>query len=224
MADQIIYKAIPTDVGLTKIQQAMWTQTKLQLTKLVYGDGELDTLTMHTRTTLVHQLGETAIETVVMEPEEVVTWVTAVIGAHLPNGVIREIGLIDAEGNLCFIANTPEIDKVEISNGTLIDIPIEFGIKNTYSEHIEIPFDPTALYASREWVYDNFCKRDMSNITPAGEQVIRDIAYGPIIYQEYDTCEIELPFDPDVEIIPEAIWVEQPPVDPDNPNHEVTNG
>lgn len=225
MADQI-YKAIPTEVGLIKIQQAMWTQTKLQLVTLVYGDGELDINTMHTRTELVHQLGNTPIDAAIMDPDEVVTWITAVIGAHLPNGVIREIGLVDTEGDLCFIANTPEIDKVEIADGTLIDVPIEFGIKNTYAEYVEIPFDPSGQYATREWVDNYFAHRSLDNLNAYGRHVIKEIAYGPIVYYAYDTWEGELPFDPgeDEEIIDEAVWEERPNVDPDNPDHEVTNG
>jgi phage-related tail fiber protein len=225
MADQI-YKAIPTEVGLTKIQQAMWTGSKLQLVTLVYGDGELDINTMHTRTELAHQLGNTPIDAAVMDTEEVVTWITAVIGAHLPNGVIRELGLIDTEGDLCFIANTPEIDKVEIADGTLIDIPIEFGIKNSYSEYVEIPFDPSGQWATRGWVENYYAHKSLDNINAYGRQVIKDIAYGPIVYYAYDTCEFELPYDPSQEeiIIDEAVWEERPDVPPDNPDHEVQNG
>lgn len=208
MADQI-YKALPTEIGLSKIQHAMWTGTKLQLTNLVYGDGVLDVYTMHSRTELVNQLGMVPIDAATMDTESLITWVTAIIGSHLPNGTIREIGLVDSEGELCFIANTPEIDKVEIANGTLIDIPIEFGIKNTYSEYVEIPFDPSSVYATRTWVNANFSTRDLANITEAGKNVIREYGQGPIFYEVYEyRAEFELPegYDP-----------ENPPVDPDAP-------
>lgn len=223
MADQT-YKAIPTEVGLTKIQQAMWTQEKLELTTLAYGDGVLDISTMQTLTALVNQLGTTDIDSAVMDTEENVTWVSAVIGAQLPNGTIREVGLIDSDGDLCFIANTPDIVKTEVASGTLIDIPIEFGIKSSYADYIEIPFDPSSSYASREWVDSYYAHKALDNITAAGQQVIKDIAYGPIIYYEYGTVEFELPFDEEEEIISAAVWTEEGDVESDNSNHEVIDG
>lgn len=224
MADQT-YKAIPTEIGLTKIQQAMWTQSKLKLSLLVYGDGELDVNTMHTRTSLVNPVGTTEIDAAVMDIDEHTTWITAIIGSHLPNCTIREIGLLDEDNDLCFIANTPEIDKVEIADGTLIDIPIEFGIKSTYSEYIEIAFDLSSSYATRQWVDTYYAHKSLDNINSAAEQVIKDIAFGPILYHVYeDNVEIDLPFDPDEEIIGRAEWEDIGHVDPDNPDHEVNNG
>lgn len=221
MADQI-YKAIPTIVGLQKIQQAIWAGVKVQITYLAYGDGNGEFVDpTPDMTQLVHQVGITDTEATVMDIEENITWVSATIGSTLPNCTIREVGLYDSDGDLCFIANTPEIDKVEVSKGTLIDIPLELGIKNEYAAHIEIPLKPSANYATKQWVISNFATRDLDNITAAGKQVIHDIAWGPIVFDAYLQVVFDLPPeydptpppppDPDEEIIESAYWEEIKP-------------
>lgn len=194
-----VYKAVPTELGLTKIQEAMTSSNPLALVNLVYGDGVLNVETMHTRTSLVHQLGSTEIQSTIADTAQHITWITAIIGSNLPSGIIREVGLLDNSGNLCFIANTPEIEKVEVGAGTLIDIPIEFGIKNSYAEYITIPLQPSPDYATKQWVYDvigtgSYANVSLSNINNDAKELIRDLAYGPILYDVYeDNVSIDIP-------------------------------
>lgn len=233
-----IYKAIPTNIGITKIQQAMWAGIKLQIVSMAYGDGGGEYyLPTPDQTSLVNQVGITETQSTLIDTETNITWVSAIIGPHLPECTIREIGLFDKDGDLCFIANTPEIDKINVSQGTLVDVPVELGIKNTWAEHISIPVQPSAEFPTKAWVLDNFATRDLDNITEVAKETIRDIALGPIVYEVYEENVVvdapegwTPPVDPDEpdepdtpteeeEIIPEAEWVEVEGEEADNSNH-----
>ena len=186
MADQT-YIAIPTEVGLVKIQQAMYTGSTLELVSMAYGDGGGEYYyPQPTQTSLVNELGITALQSMQIDTDTGITWFNAIIGANLPSGVIREVGLYDVDGSLCFIANTPEIHKVPTDEGTLIDVPIELGIKNSYSEYITIPLSPSADYATMIWVQNNFATRDLDNLSEAGENKIKDIGLGPVLWEDWN--------------------------------------
>lgn len=186
MADQT-YIAIPTEVGLVKIQQAMYTESTLELTTMAYGDGGGEYYYPEpSQTSLRNELGVTAIQSMQVDTVIGVTWFYAIIGANLPSGTIREIGLYDKEGSLCFIANTPEIAKVPTEEGTLVDVPIELGIKNSYSEYITIPLSPSSDYATMTWVLNNFATIDLNNLSDEGYNRIKQYGEGPILWENWD--------------------------------------
>lgn len=185
MADQT-YIAIPTEVGLVKIQQAMYTESTLEIVSMAYGDGGGEYYYPEpSQTSLRHELGLTALQSMEVDTTTGITWFYAIIGANLPSGTIREIGLYDSEGSLCFIANTPEIAKVPTEEGTLVDVPIELGIKNSYSQYITIPLQPSADYATMVWVQNNFATIDLDNLSEIGENKIKNIGWGPILWENY---------------------------------------
>lgn len=191
MADQL-YIAIPTEVGLVKIQQAMYTQSTLEITSMAYGDGGGEYYyPSPDQTSLRNELGLTSIQSMKVDTDMGVTWFYAIIGAHLPSGIIREVGLYDSEGSLIFIANTPDIAKVPTEEGTLVDVPIELGIKNSYSQYITIPISPSSDYASMTWVYDNFANINLDNISPLGKNKIKQYGEGPVLWEDYPGGTIE---------------------------------
>lgn len=189
MADEPIYIAIPTEIGLDKIQRAMFTEQNLELSTLSYGDGGGSYYYPNPiQTSLRHELGSCPVIDKRLDYDNNVTWFYSIIGATLPSGVIREVGLYDTEGDLCFVANTPDINKAPTEEGTLVDVPIEIGIKNSYSQYITIPvLDPTPTldYATQLWVDTYYANRQLSNIDDDGKNVIATYGAGPIFYDEY---------------------------------------
>lgn len=199
MASEQTYIAIPTNKGLEKIRKAMWEGGKLELVTLGYGDGGGSYYRPSpTQEALRNQVGTTETQATTIDDAANITWISAVIGAHLPDCTIREVGLYDKDGDLVFIANTPEIDKVDVTEGTLVDVPIEIGIRNYYAEFITIPVSPTNEYASKSWVLQNTMSADASTLfeNPEAIENIRSVAYGPIVYTVYKEETIELPMLP----------------------------
>ena len=144
MADQatdqsILYKAIPTSIGLTKIQLAMTTGVDLILSTIGYGDGGGAPIVPDPdQTSLVNQIGSTDIIGTEIDTETNVTWYSGVIEAGVATGTLREIGLFDSDGNLCFVGNVPDIILPEPAEGVAINVPIQLGVKNYYSRYISI--------------------------------------------------------------------------------------
>lgn len=144
MADQatdqsILYKAIPTSIGLTKIQLAMTTGVDLILATIGYGDGGgAPIVPSPEQTSLVNQIGSTNIIGTEIDTEDNVTWYSGIIEAGAATGTLREVGLFDNEGNLCFVGNVPDIILPEPAEGVAINIPIQLGVKNYYSRFISI--------------------------------------------------------------------------------------
>jgi len=135
----ITYNAIPTNIGLTKIQLAMTTGVDLILDQMAFGDGGgVTPEPSPDQTSLVNQLGSVSILGHEEDLENNVTWYSAVIEAGIANGTIRELGLFDKDGNLCFVGNIPDIVLPSPLDGVTINIPIQLGIKNYYSKYISI--------------------------------------------------------------------------------------
>ena len=179
MADKT-YIAIPTNVGLIKIQRAMFDGVPLELTEMSYGEGNGQFYTpTPDMTELKNELGRTTVQSKILDTEENVTWIYAIIEANKPAGTIREIGLYDADGSLCFIANTPEIAKVPESEGTVVDIPVELGIKSSYSEYITIKLNPSEDFASKNWVDDNYANKQLSNLQLENYD-------GPVLWEQFN--------------------------------------
>lgn len=164
------YIAIPTNLGLTKIQQATWAQVPLEVVYMGYGDGDGAYYTPSPdQTDLKNRLDLVELQDQQVDIATGITWFDAIFGADRANGVIREIGLYTANMELIAIANTPEIHKVAVTSGALIDIPVSLGIKNSISNMITIPIRPSDEYASKSWVYlaiQNIVEIDCGSFDP----------------------------------------------------------
>ena len=169
MADQK-YIAIPTNLGLTKIQQATWSQVPFEVKYMGYGDGGGSFyIPDPTQTDLKNRIDVVELQSQTVDVASGVTWFDAIFSSSDANGIIREIGLFTDTMELIAIANTPEIHKVEISTGALIDIPMSLGIKNSISNMITIPVQPSEEFASKSWVYlaiQNIVEIDCGSFDP----------------------------------------------------------
>ena len=185
MPDNKTYKAIPTELGLTKIQHAEFEGVKLALTYLDYGDGGGDYyIPDPTQTELKHKIDRTPINGVEQDDIEHIAWVKATIRATNKDCVVREVGLIDTDGDLIFIANTPEIDKVAISQGALVDIPLDVGIKQSYMSSITIELPEGDQYITKTYGDTHYADVDFTNVTQTAKDTIKEIAEGPLFYDE----------------------------------------
>lgn len=154
MANQL-YTAILTNTGLAEVQKALWAHETLEVVYMGYGDGGGAPYTpTPDMTDLKHRLDLVDLQNCEVDVASGVTWFEAIIGAEKANGTIRELGLYTADMKLIAIANTPEVEKVAVSSGALIDIPVSLGIKNSISQSITIPMQPSDEFATKEWVYD----------------------------------------------------------------------
>lgn len=107
------YYAILTAIGEAKLAKAAALGTILQLTQMAVGDGNGATpQPSRTQTALVHENRRGPLNSLTVDPANP----SQIVAEHIiPEDIggwwIREIGLYDADGDLCAVANCPDSYK-----------------------------------------------------------------------------------------------------------------
>lgn len=124
-----MYYAIVTDIGKAKIAEAVQTGTRINLNRIVLGDGNGKEVTpVATQTTLVHQV-HTANITSYSRNGNVIE-VKACVNASTGGFTVREGGLLDTEGNLIAVCSFPATYKDNGSVMSELDIAIRIAVEN----------------------------------------------------------------------------------------------
>ena len=147
------YYAILTDVGLSKLNAAQRTNNKVQLTHMLFGDGNGTPYspTGH-ETSLKREVWRTTISEFGDQSANLVS-IEAIIPAEVGGWTIREAGVIDSEGDLIAIANYQDTPKPILnSNGTTLDLTIKLLIEVNNSNNVTVTIDPNVANASRKFV------------------------------------------------------------------------
>ena len=135
-------QAFPTDVGLAKLANAEASGTKVVITEFAVGtDG-----TAHTgaSTTLGAEVYRASVSSLTVDPDDAtVTVVETVTPASESGFVIRELGLLDADGDLIVIANTPELDKTDGS--APIDMVLNIRLAFNRASSVAVNVNPGAF-------------------------------------------------------------------------------
>lgn len=138
-----------TRVGLNKIMEAQIEGERVKLRWFAVGDGETEVDSEQTELHDERWRGE--INRVYLDPtEESRIRVECVIPADVGGWYIREVGLIDEDGDLIAIQNYPESWKPSIDSGTTKEVAITAIIQLSDTELIELVIDPnTTLVTQR---------------------------------------------------------------------------
>lgn len=177
------YFTLLTNTGITKLSAATANGTPLKLTKIVVGDGNgSDVSPSADMTALVNQVHECNINELTMdENNNSHVIATAVIPADHGNFWIREIGLVDEQGDLIAIGNQAATHKPILEDGLVKEMILRMVIEVSNSSAITVQMDPSIIMASKEYVHNHM---------PTGSVITFASANAPAGFLECDGSEI----------------------------------
>lgn len=148
------YFAILTAIGEAKLANATALGTMLQLTKMAVGDGNGATpIPNRNQTALVHENRRAPLNTLFVDPANASQIIAEqIIPEDIGDWWIREIGLYDAAGDLCAVANCPDTYKPVLSSGSGRTQIIRMVLIVANTSSVELKIDPSVVLAPRSYV------------------------------------------------------------------------
>lgn len=146
------YYSVVTNVGKKKIARAIVTGEKVHIVEMAIGDGDGDFYNPEeSMTKLKNEMwrGEVSYYNVPEGDEKRIT-IGAVVPANIGGFVIREIGVLDEEGALIAICNTPDTEKASDTDGIINQMDIAVDIIAVDRETISVEIDPNITTATKE--------------------------------------------------------------------------
>lgn len=145
---------ILTAAGRAKIAAALAEQKQIFLQTMVVGDGNGKYVEPNeSQTKVVHEVWRGQLNTLKLAPENP-AWVIAeaVLPEQVGGWYIREVGLVDKDGDLIAIGKFPETYKPKLPAGASKQIVIRAVMEVTNATAVTLMIDPTAVVATREYV------------------------------------------------------------------------
>lgn len=160
------FYTILTKIGLAKFANAQITQTNVNLSFLAVGDGNGNYYDPDSSiTALVNEQWRGGIGAVEIDADNP-NWIVieGVIPATAGGFTIREVGLIDADGDLIAIGKYPETYKPVLEEGSSKDLYIRMIIESANAGVVTLKVDPAVVIASRKYVDDKVSQIDLSKV------------------------------------------------------------
>lgn len=148
------YYALLTQIGLAKIANAHVTASTVHWTTMVVGDGGGSATTpQQSDTSLVNEVFAAPINSLEIDSEND-TWLVAelVIPPHTGGWTIREVAVIDADGDMVVTANFPPTYKPVLAEGSGRETVIRLIVETTNADIVTLKIDPTIVLATRQYV------------------------------------------------------------------------
>ncbi|WP_348826790.1 phage tail protein [Halomonas sp. RT37] len=150
------FYTLPTALGEAKIANAIALGTQVNISELAVGDGGGSLPTPDSdRTALVNELRRAPINRIEVDDENP-NWI--VVEQILPPDVggwtVRELGLLDDDGNLIAYGNYPETYKPVLSEGSGRTQTIRFVMQVSDTAAVTLKVDPSVVLATRQYVDD----------------------------------------------------------------------
>ena len=143
------YFAILTNRGTEKLAAYLQSGEKITISYVLVGDGN-GSIPMPdpTRTALVHEVWRGPAETVLDEQNKNVIKATSTIPTDVGGWNVREIGLLDDDGELFAVANAPVYPKISIADGINNDMRVGMRVAVSNRDGINIKVDGTVIIAT----------------------------------------------------------------------------
>lgn len=172
------YFTLVTDSGTRKMLEALNEEKKVNIVEFAVGDGGGRFYTPTTEATaLINEVWRGAVNACyISEESENLLIVESVIPSDIGGFTIREMGIFDDSGTLIAICNTPDTQKVRVSDGVVheLDLSMELALANT--ESVELIVDPTVVMATKKDI-ENLrleVKADIENINQTTQEQIQE--------------------------------------------------
>ena len=154
MAEQ--FYTILTKVGKAKIANAAALGTQINLVKFHVGDGNGSYYSpTEEQTQLENKVWEGNISSIRIDDENP-NWIIleSVIPGTDGGFMVREVGAVDAEGNLIAIGKFPETYKPAAGDGSIKDLILKMVLEVSNTSSVTLKIDPTVILASKKDVLD----------------------------------------------------------------------
>ena len=156
MPQEFEYFAILTNKGTEKMAAYLQSGKKIEIAFVSVGDGN-GQLPMPdpARTALVNEVWRGPAQTVLDQANKNVIKSTSVIPTDVGGWNVREIGLIDGDGELFAIANAPGYPKISIADGINNDMQVGMRVAVSNRDGIVVTVDGTVIIATMQDIKDH---------------------------------------------------------------------
>ena len=156
MPQEFEYFAILTNKGTEKMAAYLQSGKKIEIAFVVVGDGNGQIpMPDPARTALVNEVWRGPAQTVLDQANKNVIKSTSVIPTDVGGWNVREIGLIDGEGELFAIANAPGYPKISIADGINNDMQVGMRVAVSNRDGIVVTVDGTVIIATMQDIKDH---------------------------------------------------------------------
>lgn len=172
------YFTLVTDSGTRKMLEALNEEKKVNVTQFAVGDGGGRYYTPTAEATgLKNEVWRGPVNACYISKDSGnLLIVESVIPSDIGGFTIREMGLYDDTGALIAICNTPDTQKVKVSDGVVheLDLSMEIALANT--ESVELIVDPNVVMATKKDI-ENLrleVKAQIENINQTTQEQIQE--------------------------------------------------
>ena len=161
MPQEYEYFAILTNKGTEKMATYLQSGKKIEIAFVAVGDGNGQIpMPDPARTALVNEVWRGPAQTVLDQANKNVIKSTSVIPTDVGGWNVREIGLIDGDGDLFAIANAPGYPKISIADGINNDMQVGMRVAVSNRDSIIVTVDTEYRdYRYYEYDYHEFCEK-----------------------------------------------------------------
>jgi phage-related tail fiber protein len=150
------FYTVLTDIGQSKLANAVALGQTIEITELAVGDGGVSLPTPETsRTALVNEVRRAAINLSEVDAENP-NWVVVeqVLPPDVGGWTIREVGIYDIDGDLIGYGNYPETYKPVLAEGSSRTQTIRFVMEVSDTAAVTLKVDPSVVLATRGYADD----------------------------------------------------------------------
>lgn len=150
------YFALLTTIGAAKLANATALGNPLAITDMAVGDANgTDPTPDPAQTALVNECHRAQLNSLSVDPGNANQVIAEQVLAETVGGWwIREIGLIDADGDLIAVGNCPPSYKPQMDEGSGREQIIRMVLIVSSTDAVELKIDPSVVLATREYVDD----------------------------------------------------------------------
>ena len=149
MPQEFEYFAILTNKGTEKMAAYLQSGKKIEIAFVSVGDGNGQIpMPDPARTALVNEVWRGPAQTVLDQTNKNVIKATSVIPTDVGGWNVREIGLIDGDGELFAIANAPGYPKISIADGINNDMQVGMRVAVSNRDGIIVKVDGSVIIAT----------------------------------------------------------------------------
>ena len=161
------FRSVHTAKGLQKLSDARFGGPNILISHIAFGDGGGNPVeVIDTTTGLVRERYRTEINRVYQDPgNSLLYFAEGIIPATAGGFVVREMSLIDTDGDVIAIANTPDNYQPLASEGAIGDGIYKMAFMSANAGTVELVLDPHVAVASRAWVINTI---NAAQIIPGG--------------------------------------------------------
>ncbi|WP_052140522.1 phage tail protein [Janthinobacterium lividum] len=164
------YFAILTAIGEAKDADAKAGGVPLKLTHMVVGDGAGATPSPElAQTQLVREVYRAPLNQLSLDPINTSQVIAECVIPEKSGGWwIREVGLLDADGDLVAVANCPPSYKPQMPEGSARTQVIRMVLIVSSAETVQLSIDPGIVMATRQYAEDTVLQKFSDLATPSG--------------------------------------------------------